>query len=169
MPKNGKNVLESACFLVCRQMPELVFCFSLLLFFGHIADHAKTRTGWIWQRFGPVQNQTRNPSGIAGNWCSRMRSASDRTRLPASGALALKIAEMESGIARLQYSRTAFLPVRPYIWHKLEIVFPRRKMTVPVFGDSQIQLVAKNRFFASARFLGTASWLAVSFLPSLSA
>lgn len=169
MPKNGKNVLESACFLVCRQMPEPVFCFSLLLFFGHIADHAKTRTGWIRQKFGPAQSQTSSLSGTAGNWCSRMRSVSDRTRLPASGALALKIAEMESGIARLQYSRTAFLLVRPYIWHKLEIVFPRRKMTVPVFGDSQIQLAAKNKFFVPARFLGAASWLTASFFPPLSA
>ena len=150
-------------------MPEPVFCFSFLLFLDRIAHPAKMQTGWIRQKFGPAQNQTRNPSGTAGNWCSRMQSASDRTRLPASGALALQTAEMESGITRLQYSRKAFLPVDPCIWHKLEIVFPRRKMTVPVFGDSQIQLVAKNRFFALARFLGTASWLAAPFLPPLSA
>lgn len=164
MPKNGKTCWGQHAF----GMPTNVRS-SLLLFFGHIADHAKTRTGWIRQKFGPAQSQISSPSGIAGNWCSRMRSASDRTRLPASGALALQTAEMESGITRLQYSRKAFLPVDPCIWHKLEIVFPRRKMTVPVFGDSQIQLVAKNRFFAPARFLGTASWLAASFLPSLSA
>ena len=164
MPKNGKTCWGQHAFGLPTNAR-----INLLLFFGHIADHAKTRTGWIRQKFGPAQNQTGNQSGTARNWCSRMQSASDRTRLPASRALALQTAEMESGIARLQYSRKAFLSVDPCIWHKLEIVFPRRKMTVPVFSDSQIQLAAKNRFFAPARFLGTASWLAASFLPPLSA
>lgn len=150
MPKNDKNVLISARFSVCRQRSGPVFCFSFWLLPDRIAHPAKIQTGWIRQRLGPVQNQTESPSGTAGNWCSRMRSASDRTRLPALGASGRKTAEMEFGITRPQHSRKVFLPARPCIWHKLEIVFQRRKTTVPVFGDSQTQLAAKNKFFAPA-------------------